>query len=78
MEIPAVGVSSVRKSSFRLVFESTARRALRPGELVCLGLGLVVEERGEAWSVAGVVVDWGLKVDEDRGRVIDDVLGSSF
>lgn len=66
MDTPAVAASSVRKSSFRLVFESTARRALRVGGLVDLGLGLVaVAVAVEEWEEAGVVVDWGLKVDED-------------
>ena len=48
------------------MFESTARRALRVGGLVDLGLGLVaVAVAVEEWEEAGVVVDWGLKVDED-------------
>jgi hypothetical protein len=84
--------ASVRKSSFRLVFESTARRTLRSGELVGL-VAVVVEEGGEAGSAlvrlelaafglaaADVNVDWGLclKVDEDEGRVMRWALGLVF
>ncbi len=93
-DIPAVGVLVVvRKSTFRLVLESVARRALRSEEAIVVGCwvagALEEEEDGEAGSALivlavaaapGVVVDWRwcLEVDEDEGRVIDDALGLLF
>jgi hypothetical protein len=91
MDIPAIGVFVVvRKSAFRLVFESVARHALRSEDAVvgCWVAGALEEDgREEAVSAlvelaaaAAVVVDLGcrLKVGDDEGRVIDDALSSLF
>ena len=66
-DVPAVGVS-VRKSAFRFVLASTARRALRFEEEVADWLIVALEKEwaavGSALEVAafegvGVFVDWG-------------------
>jgi hypothetical protein len=91
-DIPAVAVFVVvRKSSFRLVLESVARRALRSEEVIvgcwCWVAGALEEDGREAVSalvilvaVASAVVDlgWRLKVGDDEGRVIDDALSLLF
>jgi hypothetical protein len=74
---PAVGVVFVRKSAFRLVLERTARRALR-SEVVGWVAVAWEEEGEEAEAAFGVAVVVGLKVDEDEGRVIDEVLDLLF
>jgi len=89
MDIPAVGVFVVvvRKSAFKLVLESVARRALRSEEAVfgcwCLVAGALEEDGREVVSplviLAAVVVavanlGWCLKLGDDEGRVIDDAL----
>lgn len=67
MDIPAVGVFVVvRKSAFRLVFESVARHALRSEEAVV-----------GCW-VPGALEEDGREVGDDEGRVIDDALSSLF
>ena len=90
-DIPAIAVFVVvRKSSFRLVLESVARRALRSEEVIvgcwCWVAG-ALEDGREAVSalvilvaVASAVVDvgWRLKVGDDEGRVIDDALSLLF
>jgi hypothetical protein len=87
MDIPAVGVFVVvRKSAFRLVLESVARRALRSEEAVvgCWVAGALEEDGREAvsalviWAAAAAaVVDLRWRLD-DEGRVIGDALSSLF
>jgi hypothetical protein len=76
-DVPAVGVS-VRKSAFRFVLASTARRALRFEEEVAGWLAVALEEWAAvgsalevaAFEAAGVVVDWGWVLKDER-RVIE-------
>lgn len=74
-DIPVVGVVFVRKSAFRLVLKSTARRALR-SEVVGWVAVALAEGEWEAGSALGL--EWCLKVDEGEGRVIDEVSGLLF
>jgi hypothetical protein len=80
-DIPAVGVS-VRKSAFRFVLASTARRALRFEEEAADWLVVAL---GEEWAAAKsalevaafeaagvVVVGWGWILKDER-RVIEDL-----
>lgn len=90
MDIPAVGVFVVvRKSALRLVLERVARRALRSEDAVVRCWSWVAEALEEDGrevvsalvalaAVASAVVDLGLKVDDDAGRVINDALSLLF
>jgi len=77
-DVPAVGVS-VRKSAFRFVLASTARRALRFEEEVSDCLAVSLEEEwaavGSALGVAAFEADWRRTL-KDEWRVIDDEASS--
>lgn len=82
VDISVVGVFVVvRKSAFRLVLESVARRALRSETVVgCCVAGVFEEDGREVVSslvLLAASVDWGWSSKEcdDDGRVIDDALG---
>ena len=84
-DVPAMGVF-MRKSAFRFVLESTARRALRSEEEVAGWLAVGLEEEWAAagsalevaaFEAAGIVFDWERCL-KDVGRVIDKELSSLF
>ena len=76
----------MRKSAFRFVLVSTARRALRSEEEATGWFAVALKEEWAAagsalevtaFEAAGVVFDWGRCL-KDEGRVIDEALSSLF